>query len=286
MEEHFPHPVATAVVREAARQGLRHNEEHSEVEYIVAHGIATLIKGKRVVVGSRHFVHDDEGVDVEQGEQFLDAFARKGQSLLYMAIGGELAGIIAIHDPVRAESRAFIEGLRHHGIRRIVMVTGDNRETAATIAAELGIGEFHAQALPDKKVKIIRALQHEGCTVAMVGDGINDSPALSRADVGISMKHGSDIAREACDILLQDGTLDDILIARSISIEAMALIEHNFRTIVSVNSAALLLSITGVMPPVYAATLHNLSTIIVGLRALAPLRKSAITHEDSLVKHD
>ena len=286
VEEHFPHPVATAVVREAARQGLRHNEEHSEVEYIVAHGIATLIKGKRVVVGSRHFVHDDEGVDVEQGEQFLDAFARKGQSLLYMAIGGELAGIIAIHDPVRAESRAFIEGLRHHGIRRIVMVTGDNRETAATIAAELGIGEFHAQALPDKKVKIIRALQHEGCTVAMVGDGINDSPALSRADVGISMKHGSDIAREACDILLQDGTLDDILIARSISIEAMALIEHNFRTIVSVNSAALLLSITGVMPPVYAATLHNLSTIIVGLRALAPLRKSAITHEDSLVKHD
>lgn len=276
VEEHFPHPVATAVVREAARQGLRHEEEHSEVEYIVAHGIATQIQGKRVVVGSRHFVHDDEGVDVEKGEQFLDAFARKGNSVLYMAIGGELAGLIAIHDPVRAESRAFIEGLRRLGIRRIVMVTGDNRETAATIAGELGIDEFHAQSLPDKKVGIIRALQQEGCTVAMVGDGINDSPALSSADVGISMKHGSDIAREACDILLQDGTLGDILIARRISREAMELIEHNFRTIVTVNSSALFLSVAGVMPPVFAATLHNLSTIVVGIRALDPLRKSII----------
>ena len=276
VEEHFPHPVATAVVREAARQGLHHDEEHSEVEYIVAHGIATLIQGKRVVVGSRHFVHDDEGVDIEQGEQFLEAFARKGQSVLYMAIGGELAGLIAIHDPVRAESRAFIEGLKLLGIRRIVMVTGDNRETAATIAGELGIDEFYAQALPDKKVEIIRALQQEGCTVAMVGDGINDSPALSRADVGISMKHGSDIAREACDILLQDGALDDILEARRISREAMILIEHNFRTIVTVNSAALFLSVFGIMPPVFAATLHNLSTIVVGLRALDPLRKSIV----------
>ncbi len=249
VEEHFPHPVATAVVREAARKGLRHDEQHSEVEYIVAHGIATLIQGKRVVVGSRHFVHDDEGVDIEQGQQFVVASARKGQSVLYMAIGGELAGIIAIHDPIRAESRTFIDGLKQHGIRRIVMVTGDNQETAATIAGELGIDEFHAQALPDKKVELIRALQKEGCSVAMVGDGINDSPALSSADVGISMKHGSDIAREACDILLQDGTLGDILIARNISREAMDLIEHNFRTIVTVNSAALFLSVFGIMPP-------------------------------------
>ncbi len=283
VEEHFPHPVATAVVREAARQGLRHEEEHSEVEYIVAHGIATMIQGKRVVVGSRHFVHDDEGVDIEQGDQFLDAFARKGNSVLYMAIGGELAGLIAIHDPVRTESRAFIEGLEHLGVMRIVMVTGDNREIAAAIAGELGIDEFHAQALPDKKVEIIRALQQERCTVAMVGDGINDSPALSSANVGISMKHGSDIAREACDILLQDGTLADILVARSISREAMGLIDHNFRTIVTVNSAALFLSVTGVMPPVFAASLHNLSTIVVGLRALAPLRQSNMMHSQKVV---
>ena len=274
VEEHFPHPVATAVVREAARQGLRHDEEHSEVEYIVAHGIATQIQGQRVVVGSRHFVQDDEGVDIKKGEKFLTAFARKGNSVLYMAIGGKLAGLIAIHDPVRAEARAFIEGLKDLGIRRIVMVTGDNRETAATIAAELGIDEFYAQALPDQKVEIIRALQQDGCTVAMVGDGINDSPALSCADVGISMKHGSDIAREACDILLQDGALDDILEARKISREAMDLIDHNFRTIVTVNSAALFLSVAGVMPPVFAASLHNLSTIVVGVRALDPLRKS------------
>jgi Cu2+-exporting ATPase len=274
VEEHFPHPVATAVVREAARQGLRHDEEHSEVEYIVAHGIATQIQGKRVVVGSRHFVQDDEGVDIEKGEKFLTAFARKGNSVLYMAIGGELAGLIAIHDPVRSEARAFIEGLKDLGIRRIVMVTGDNRETAATIARELGIDEFYAQALPDQKVEIIRALQREGCTVAMVGDGINDSPALSCADVGISMKHGSDIAREACDILLQDGALDDILQARKISREAMELVDQNFRTIVTVNSAALFLSVAGVMPPVFAASLHNLSTIVVGVRALDPLRKS------------
>ena len=191
-----------------------------------------------------------------------------------MAIGGELAGVIAIQDPLRADSHAFIAGLKQDGIKRIVMITGDNRETAATIAGELGIAEFHAQALPDTKVAIIRALQQEGCTVAMVGDGINDSPALSHADVGISMKHGSDIAREACDILLQDGTLEDILIARGISREAMALIEHNFKTIVTVNSAALFLSIVGIMPPVFAATLHNLSTVIVGLRALGPLKQS------------
>ncbi len=275
VEEHFPHPVATAVVREAARQELRHDEEHSEVEYIVAHGIVTRINGKRVVIGSRHFVEDDEGITLDQASGYTQALAEQGKSPLYMAIGGQLAGIIAIHDPLRSESAAFISGLKQHGFRRILMVTGDNRETAATIAAELGINEFHAQALPDDKVEIVRALKNEGFTVAMVGDGINDSPALSHADVGISMKHGSDIARETCDVLLQEGTLEDILLARKISREAMALIDDNFRTIVSVNSTALLLSITGAMPPIYAATLHNLGTIMVGLRALAPLKKSA-----------
>lgn len=282
VEEHFPHPVATAVVQRAAKEGLSHREKHAEVEYVVAHGIATRIKGKRVVIGSRHFVHDDEGIDIAEGERFFKTAAGKGHSVLYMAIGGHLAGLIAIHDPVRSESRAFVEGLRHDGIGRIVMVTGDNRETATAIARELGIEEFHAQALPDMKVGIIRSLQREGHTVAMVGDGINDSPALAHADVGISMKHGSDIAREACDVLLQDGILDDILVARGIGREAMALIEHNFRTIVSVNSAALLLSIAGVMPPVYAATLHNMNTILVGLRALAPLRKTTLPHTTSV----
>ncbi|SNB45505.1 heavy metal translocating P-type ATPase [Geobacter sp. DSM 9736] len=274
VEEHFPHPVASAVVRQAASEGLRHAEEHSEVEYVVAHGIASRIHGDRIVVGSRHFVHEDEGVDVGRGEKYVDAFARRGDSVLYMAVGGKLAGLIAIHDPVRAEARAFVEALKQSGIRRIVMLTGDNRATAATIAAQLGIDEFHAQVLPDQKVELIKALQREGCTVAMVGDGINDSPALACADVGISMRHGADIAREACDILLMEGTLADILTAREVSREAMELIHHNFRTIVAVNSAALLLSVTGAMPPVFSATLHNLSTILVGLRALQPLRRS------------
>ena len=152
------------------------------------------------------------------------------------------------------------------------MLTGDNEATARTIAARLGIDEYYAQTLPDGKVEVVKGLQSEGYTVVMVGDGINDSPALSRADVGISMRHGADIAREACDVLLMEGTLDDILTARDISREAVALIEHNFRTIVAVNSAALLLAVTGAMPPVFSATLHNMSTILVGLRSLQPLR--------------
>jgi len=159
----------------------------------------------------------------------------------------------------------------------VVMLTGDNEATARTIAATLGIDEYHAQALPDRKVEVVRGLQDQGYTVAMVGDGINDSPALSQADVGISMRHGADIAREACDVLLLDGTLDDILTARAVSREAMELVEHNFRTIVAVNSAALLLAVTGAAPPVFSATIHNMSTIMVGLRSLQPLRKEIAT---------
>ncbi|WP_298433579.1 heavy metal translocating P-type ATPase [Geobacter sp.] len=272
VEEHFPHPVATAVVRQAAQEGLTHAEEHAEVEYVLAHGIASRLQGKRIVIGSRHFVHEDEKVNVSAGEPLIDAFAERGNSVLYVAVGGELAGLIAIHDPLREDAKAFVDALKGSGIGRIVMMTGDNEATARTIAASLGIGEFRAQTLPDEKVEVVKSLQREGHTVAMVGDGINDSPALSRADVGISMRHGADIAREACDVLLMEGTLDDILAAREISREAMELIAHNFRTIVAVNSAALLLAATGVMPPVFSATIHNLSTVLVGLRSLQPLR--------------
>ncbi len=273
VEEHFPHPVASAVVRQAALEGLTHAEEHAEVEYVLAHGIASWLQGKRIVVGSRHFVHEDEGVDVSAGEPHIQAFSDKGHSLLYVAVGGELAGLIAIHDPLRQDARRFVAALKESGIRKVVMLTGDNEATARTIAGNLGIDEFHAQALPDRKVEVVRLLQNQGYTVAMVGDGINDSPALSQADVGISMKHGADIAREACDVLLMDGTLEDILTARAVSREAMELVEHNFRTIVAVNSAALLLAVTGAAPPVFSATIHNLSTIMVGLRSLQPLRK-------------
>ena len=273
VEEHFPHPVASAVVRQAAQEGISHAEEHAEVEYVLAHGIASWLQGKRIVVGSRHFVNEDEGVDVSAGEPYVQAFADRGNSILYVAVGGELAGLIAIHDPLRQDAKEFVVALKRSGIRRVVMLTGDNEATARTIAATLGIDEYHAQALPDRKVEVVRGLQDQGYTVAMVGDGINDSPALSQADVGISMRHGADIAREACDVLLMDGTLDDILTARAVSREAMALVEHNFRTIVAVNSAALLLAVTGAAPPVFSATIHNMSTIMVGLRSLQPLRK-------------
>ncbi len=278
VEEHFPHPVASAVVRRAEMEGLSHAEEHAEVEYVLAHGIASRLKGKRIVVGSRHFVHEDEKVDVSPGESYIQGFAERGNSVLYVAVGGELAGLIAIHDPLREDAGKFVTALKETGIKRVVMLTGDNQATARTIAANLGIEEFHAHALPDRKVEVIKELQAQGHTVAMVGDGINDSPALSQADIGISMRHGADIAREACDVLLMDGTLEDILTARAVSREAMQLIEHNFRTIVAVNSAALLLAVTGAAPPVFSATIHNLSTILVGLRSLQPLRKEVVGH--------
>jgi manganese/zinc-transporting P-type ATPase C len=275
VEEHFPHPVATAVVRQAEVEGLSHAEEHAEVDYVLAHGIASRIKGKRIVVGSRHFVNEDEGVDISAGEEHIDRFAAKGHSVLYIAIGGKLAGLIAIHDPLREDAARFVKALKESGIRRVVMLTGDNAATARTIAESVGIDDFYAQALPDQKVEVIKQLQAQGHIVAMVGDGINDSPALSQADVGISMRYGADIAREACDVLLMDGTLDDILTARAVSREAMELVEHNFRTIVTVNSAALLLAVTGAAPPVFSATIHNASTVLVGLRSLQPLRKEA-----------
>ncbi len=273
VEEHFPHPVANAVVRQSEREGLSHAEEHAEVEYVLAHGIASWLQGKRIVVGSRHFVHEDEGIDVSVGESYVKTFSARGNSILYVAVGGKLAGLIAIHDPLRQDAKHFVAALMEGGIERVVMLTGDNEATARTIAASLGIGEYHAQAMPDRKVEVVRDLQDQGFTVAMVGDGINDSPALSQADVGISMRHGADIAREACDVLLLDGTLEDILTARAVSREAMDLVEHNFRTIVAVNSAALLLAVTGAAPPVFSATIHNLSTLLVGLRSLQPLRK-------------
>ncbi|MBI4765811.1 MAG: heavy metal translocating P-type ATPase [Deltaproteobacteria bacterium] len=273
VEEHFPHPVATAIVRQAASEGLLHPEKHLQVEYVLAHGIASRLRGKRIIVGSRHFVHEDEGVDISAAEPYVYSFAERGDSVLYVAVGGKLAGLIAIHDPLREDARELVRGLKRMGIAKIVMLTGDNEATARTIAAQLGMDEFYAQTLPDEKVEVLRRLQSEGYMVAMVGDGINDSPALTRADVGISMSHGADINREVCDILLIKGNLGDILSTRVISQETMALIESNFRAIIAVNSAALLLAVTGVLPPIFSATIHNMSTILFGLRSLQPLRR-------------
>lgn len=274
VEEHFPHPVAQAVVAHAEEKNLTHAEEHAEVDYVVAHGIVSHVHGQRILVGSRHFINEDEKVDVAVGEEQIAAISKRGDSVLYVAIGGELAGLIAIRDPLREEAAGFVARLREAGIGRVVMLTGDNEATARTVAARVGIDEYHARALPDRKVEIIRSLQEEGHTVVMVGDGINDSAALSFADVGISMRHGADIAKEACDVLLMEGELDDLLAARAISIEAMDLIRENYRTIVGVNSAAMIMALSGQMPPIFSATLHNMSTIAVGLKALKPLKAS------------
>jgi Cu2+-exporting ATPase len=231
-----------------------------------------MVHGSRIMVGSRHLVHEDERVDVSEADPIVERFSEKGYSVLYVAIGDKLAGLIAVHDPLREEAAGFIERLRGEGIEKIVMLTGDNEPTARTVARKLGITDFHAQAYPETKVKVVKGLQEMGHTVAMVGDGINDSPALSHADVGISMKHGADIAREACDVLLMEGSLEDILEARRISSETLELIRSNYRTIIAINSLAILMAMTGGMPPIFSAMMHNLSTIAVSLKALAPLR--------------
>jgi manganese/zinc-transporting P-type ATPase C len=275
VEEHFPHPVATAVVRHAAERGLHHEEEHAEVEYLVAHGIVSRVHGNRIIVGSRHFIHEDEVVDISEADSHIETFAEKGYSVLYVAIADKLAGLIAIHDPLRQEARSFIDRLKAEKFEKIVMLTGDHEATARTVALSLGITDYYGQAFPEMKVKVIKALQKKGYTVVMVGDGINDSPALSHADVGISMKHGADIAKEASDILLMEGTLGDILYARSLSVDTLRRIKNNYRTIVGINSLAIILAMTGALPPVFSAALHNLSTIGVSLMSLAPLRKKS-----------
>lgn len=272
VEEHFPHPVASAVVRHATDNDISHDEEHAAVEYLLAHGIVTNLNSKRVIVGSRHFVEDDEQVDLTPAGKEMQRLGSQGASLLFMAIDGKLAGMLALHDPLRADAPAFVQKLKQHGLQPI-MLTGDTPATAALIAGQVGIDTWYAQALPEDKVSLVRQLQQQGHCVAMVGDGINDSPALSHADLGVSLKHGSDIARETADLLLMRGKLDDLLIARDISQEAMDLLKTNFRLIMSINSIALVMAVTGFAPPLLSAALHNAGTVGVALHALKPLKR-------------
>jgi heavy metal translocating P-type ATPase len=268
LEEHFPHPIASAVVQRAKEEGLIHEEEHAEVEYIAAHGIASKVNGVRILVGSRHFVYEDEGIDMKIVEQVEKNLAAKGSSPLYIAIGGRLAGIIAIEDPVREDSYRFIEMLMESGIKRIIMLTGDNEAAAKNVAKGLGIEEFLGEVFPDGKVDILEEIKKEGHTVAMVGDGINDSAALAHADVGISMKHGADIAKEACDILLLDGNLMSITQAKNISEKTMNTIRQNFKYIVGINTSLILLGLTGISTPAFSAFMHNASTVLSALNSI------------------
>lgn len=271
MEEHFPHPVADAIVRKADEAGLTHAEEHAEVEYILAHGIATILNGKRTILGSRHFVHEDEGIPLDSAKPIIQECTREGLSLLYFACGGVLAGVIVITDPVRDDAYQFIRNLESRGMERIIMLTGDNEKSAASVAGELGINEYYARVLPDEKTVLIDDLRGQGYIVGMIGDGINDSAALTRADVGISMKYGADIAREACDIILTGERLDSLTDAMDISKHVMRRILRNFGFIVASNTLFIGLGISGLITPAMMALLHNSGTVLICAHSMRPM---------------
>ncbi|OQZ05023.1 MAG: heavy metal translocating P-type ATPase [Candidatus Brocadia sp. UTAMX1] len=283
VEEHFPHPVATAVVKRAEDEGLVHEENHAEVEYILAHGIASRIDGKRILVGSKHFICEDNKIRVEDEEPVIKNFMDSGYSILYVAVEDKLAGIVIIEDRVREDSKMFLMRLKNLGVKRIIMLTGDNDATAHTVAKRLGIEEYCADALPERKTEIIKDLKEQGYVVAMVGDGINDSPAISYADVGISLNHGADIAKETCDILLLDVPLDGLIDAREIAQDAMSRIKKNFRHIIGINSALIGLGILGAISPVASVFIHNATTILVSANSLKPYRISSYHQREKII---
>ena len=271
LEEHFPHSMANAVVEEAKRRGLRHEEYHSKVEYLVAHGIASTVNGEQVLIGSAHFVFEDEGCVIPEGEQERFDALPPEYSHLYLAIGGQLAAVICISDPLREEAKEVLSALRALGITSTVMLTGDSYRTAAAIAAQVGVDDFRAGVLPADKAEYVARLRREGHTVLMVGDGINDSPALSEADTGIAISDGAAIAREIADITIAADNLWELVELRRIAMALMARIHSNYRFVIGFNGTLIALGVAGVLPPATSATLHNLSTLGVSLRSMGRL---------------
>ena len=271
LEEHFPHSMANAVVEEAKRRGLRHEEYHSKVEYLVAHGIASTVDGERVLIGSAHFVFEDEGCVIPEGEQERFDALPPEYSHLYLAVGGQLAAVICISDPLREEAKEVLSALRALGITSTVMLTGDSYRTAAAVAAQVGVDDFRAGVLPADKAEYVARLRREGHTVLMVGDGINDSPALSEADAGIAISDGAAIAREIADITIAADSLWELVELRRIAMALMARIHSNYRFVIGFNGALIALGVAGVLPPATSATLHNLSTLGVSLRSMGRL---------------
>ena len=264
IEEHFAHSIATAIVKHAEEEGIKHEEDHSEVEYIVAHGIATTYDDKRVVIGSRHFLFDDEGIKINKTQEKKIKKEVQEHSVVYMAIDGKLEGLICIDDPVREEAKDVIDELKGLGIENIIMLTGDSESAAQSSAKALGITQYRSQVLPEDKSRIVEELKDEGKTVIMVGDGINDSPALAAADVSVSMKHSSDIAREVADISLLSDDLYDLVTLRKLSNGMFDKINTNYRRIVAVNGSLLVLGALGVITPSTSSLIHNLSTMLFG----------------------
>lgn len=268
MEEHFPHSMAKAVVDAAKVRGLTHEEMHSQVEYIVAHGIATFINGSRAVIGSRHFVFEDEKCCIPEGMEEVFNSLPPEYSQLYLAIEGKLAAVICIEDPLREEAPEVIRRLRQAGFSRIVMMTGDSERTAASIAAKVGVDEYYSEVLPEDKARYVEGQKAEGRCVMMIGDGINDSPALSAANVGIAVSDGAEIAREIADITLRGDRLYEIVTLKEISVGLMKKINRNYRRIIAVNGSLIALGAGGVIQPTVSALLHNTSTLMISLNSM------------------
>ena len=266
LEEHFPHPVARAVVRAAAEKNLRHRERHADVEYLVAHGIASSLDGKRVVIGSEHFVVEDEGVSLTEEQKRRVADETEGLSPLYLAVDGELIGVIGIEDPLKAGVREAIADLRMLGFKRVVMLTGDGERTAARIADAAGVTEYRANLLPEDKYAFVERLKAEGSKVVMVGDGVNDAPALSLADVGIAMGQGTAVAKEVADITLTGGHLSALVTLRTLSAGLTARLNASFKEVIAINSALLAAGIGGLITPQTSSLLHNASTVALSVR--------------------
>ena len=271
LEEHYPHSMANAVVQAAKDRGLQHEEEHAEVSYIVAHGIASRIGGEKVVIGSYHFVFEDERVAVPEEERPLFDAIPADYSQLYLARGGKLCAVICIEDPLREEAARVLRDLRGLGLSKIVMMTGDSERTAASVAARVGVDEYYAEVLPENKAAFIRREHELGRRVLMIGDGVNDSPALSEADAGIAISDGAAIAREVADITIGVDDLRVLPVLRRLSAALMERIHRNYRFIISFNTALIVLGVLGILPPTGSALLHNASTIAISLQSMTAL---------------
>lgn len=273
LEEHFPHSVANAVVNEAKARGLDHAEQHSKVEYIVAHGISSIVDNEKVVIGSYHFVFEDEKCTVAENETEKFNSVPNEYSHLYMAINRKLVAVICIEDPIKANVKQTLDNLRKCGIDKIVMMTGDSERTARAVAEKLGIDEYYAEVMPEDKAMFIEKMQTDGNSVIMVGDGINDSPALSKADVGIAISSGAAIAKEIADITVSSDDLNSLVTLKKISNLLMARIRSNYRSIMSFNTALIVLGVVGIIPPTTSAFLHNTSTLAFTLKSMTKLLK-------------
>lgn len=273
LEEHFPHSVANAIVRQAADEGITHDELHSKVEYIVAHGIASRVGDKRIVIGSHHFIFEDEHCRVPEGQEDLFESRSPAYSHVFMALNGVLMAIICISDPLRTEAVEVMKALRRVGFQNLVMMTGDSKRTAENVAATLELDQFYAEVLPEEKAQFVKAAKAEGHRVVMVGDGINDSPALSEADAGIAIAEGADIAREIADITISARDLHQLIVLKELSNLLMKRVNFNYDFVVSFNAALIALGVAGILPPATTALLHNGSTIALSLHSMTNLKK-------------